>query len=288
MSRLSNRFHEAVAKIAESKPDLMLQQAKQLSNTAFSVTASHAPYREELTRADYENMVLSATNNQFRFVSDTLVKLRSTSSDVVVSGIIEANTMTKEYDETDVRNNMRVITANVFADNEDKIWRVVESGGVKHLVQSISEDFAQLIKSRLARRSNEIVSSAVYNGIVPADGDYVMFYDTNNSAINYGFAMTVAGDLHVGSRHSNDFTKIDSSQVIMAADGDSLDRKHSLNHMMKAATPNESDFNSDTEGYLNYMRQLFAGTDYFQGLEKLLSNRRRLGQSNVPLSLINY
>lgn len=277
----SARFNETVAKIADTKPVMLIQQATQLSDVAFRIVATHAPFKAPLDEADYDQMLATATNNQFRLFPATLQPLNQSNGQHIVSFIIEANTQIKDYSETEVRERMRVLTANVFVDDSDNtIWRVVENGDQKYLVQSIKEDFAKLLGARLAKRSNQIVSNAHYAGIIPANGDYIQYYDKNLGNLAFGFAMTSNDNtVQVCERTSGNLVKIDPTHVVAAAQGSSLDKKYSLaNYLVQQTGSNTvlaEEFSPAALGaFVDYMRQLYGGTDYFVQLEKLIRNRR--------------
>jgi len=276
----SARFNETIAKIAETKPIMLLQRAIALAPMAFRVVATHAPYREQLTEQDYDQMLATATGNQFRLFPATLEPLNNINGQYIVSFIAEANTAVKDYSEPYVREHMRVLSSNVFVDDSDNsIWRVVENGDQKYLVQSIKEDYAKLIGERLARRASQVVSSANYAGIVPANGDYLQFYASDKGNLAYGFALSSDGKLQVGERESGKLIEIAPAHVVAAVQGTSLEKKYSLaQHMINetggTAVLAEEISPAALTAFVDYFRTLYSNTDFFASLEKLVRNRR--------------
>jgi len=276
----SRRFHQAIAKIAEAKPTLLLQQAIALSNIAFRVTAAHAPHRQALSERDYDEMVAAATENKFRLFPDTLEIIGAERGQQIISGIVEANSEVRDFEAN--KERVRVLAANTFIDDVDNsIWRVVENSGKKFLVQSVKEDYASLIGARLARRAGQVVASANYPGLVPANGDYVQFYHPQGQ-LAWGFAITAADNkIKVLERDSRQLVDITPAHVVAACDGLSLDKKHSAAHHMLDTSRHANILAAAIEdtaltAYLDYMRNLFGDTDYFRQLEKLIRERRNM------------
>lgn len=281
----TSRTYAALAKAAATPPVLLLQHAAQLSPSAFRVVACHGPSRLELDEAAYNNMIVAATNKQFRLIPDTLIPLSDYSQQVVFSGIIEANTAIRDYDETYIKSNMRVMTANVFVDDSDQtIWRVVGDGPDKMLVQSVHEDFAALLNDRLVRRASQAVAASLPEFVVD-NGDYIEYFHNDSGSLHWGFAMhSQDNKLQVFDRQDKELHAITTAHILSAADGNSLDKQYSLanriqqenrdNHTVLADTITPSALNA----YVDYMRTLFAGTEYFSQLEKLIKQRRTGGE----------
>jgi hypothetical protein len=289
MSRLmeNSRTFAALAKAAITPPVLLLQQATPLSNTAFRVVAAHAPSQLLLDENAYNDMIMLATDKQFRLLPDSLMSVKDYSQQIINSMIIEANTEVLEYDETYIKDKMRVMSANVFVDDSDQtIWRVVGDGVDRMLVQSVHEDFAELLNARLARRANQVVASANYIDINPENGDYIEYYNAEAGTLSWGFAVNTMEDLQVFDRAQQQLFKITAANILAAADGINLDNKYSLaNRIMQddrsrfALAENISP--SALSAYVDYMRTLFAGTDYFAELEKLIRQRRGKGPAII-------
>jgi hypothetical protein len=283
----SYSFANKMVAIASAVPDVAIQNAVQLrdSNTAFRITASHTPSVNPLTRQDYMDMVSKAFDNKFVLIADSLEMLDIRPNAVIVSGIIEANVMVKEFKEDEVRASMKVLAANVFQDNEDDIWTVAESNGTKHLVQSVKEDFARIVTSRLARKSSQVLANANYSGIVPESGDYIAYYNVKNQTVQSGFAM-VADDMVVYDRVQIEAINITTANILEVVPGSNLNDNYSLaKHINDTSKVMADDMSTNfLQKYLQYARNLFGGTAYFEGLEKLVAKRRQWGNKNAYIS----
>jgi len=299
MVALSPRIMTTLAKIKNSKPTLLLQEARQLNATAFRVVASFAPIgKQPITANDLSEMVLTATDGQFRLIADTATPLDKVHDQCVVAMIVEANTQVREYDEAFIKDKCRALAKNLFSDNEDKIWQVVDAGENKMLVQSVREDFAKLISSRLARKTNQIVSSisyqASYAGMLPANGDYICYYNPERQMLAWGFALATVraneGDLNVFDRTERKLVPISTASVIPSrvVEGNSLDKKHSLlNYIqsnMNTRVLAEDITPAAMSNILDYMRMLYADTDYFDELEDLVSLRNKTDVGSLTLN----
>jgi hypothetical protein len=289
--KFGKNFQRAMASIASAKPTLILQNAMKLSPIAFRIVASHAPYKDALLESDYVAMVQAATNNQFQLLSDTFEPLGISNGQRVVSGIIEAYTAVKDYDPSYVKDHMAVLAENIFRDkDDDSIWNVVTNGDQKYLVQSVKEDFGQLIGARLARTSAQIVANANYAGIVPANGDYICYYSPNNHSLAWGYALATDQELQVFERKEKKLHTIHPAHVVICAQGNSLDNKYNMVKWIAAQSPNTNrvladDFTPAAQSaYLDYMRTLYSGTDYFTKLEQLIMHRRRTDIGELHLN----
>ena len=286
---LSNKFHERLTAIASADPDMYLQNAYPLkgSNTAFRITATHAPVPMPLTRQNYFNMTATMMENSFCLIPDTLEDVGNKGTLKVISAIVEANTQVKEFKEDEVRASYKCLSANIFIDDEDSIWKVVESNGQKHLVQQIKEDFGELIAARIARaRGNQIVS-ANFSGIVPNTHDYIAYYNVQSQSLGYGYAL--AGDkLQVVDRRLREPVDITTANIIAVVDGNSLSKDYNAN---KHFSEENNEVLADTmsrgnllDSYLTYYKSLFGGSQYYAQLEKLIAERKRFGNMNTPIS----
>lgn len=279
---ISRRLNETVARLAAAKPRLILQSAVELNPTTFRIVASHAPIAGELNEADYSEMLRNATEKKFSLIPDTVDVLTDENThQEVITALIEASAPAKRYDEDYVRANMRVLAANSFMDDTDQtIWRVVGDGDNRMLVQSLREDFAGLLSARLARTPGAVVASAIYSGITPANGDYIYYYNTEAGNLAFGFAVTSGDQLKVFDRTAAQLFDISAAHVVAAADGTTLDKKYSLAaHIMEDRSRQSLAENispSALNAYLDYMRTLYSGTEYFRDLEKLVKLRRSL------------
>lgn len=278
------RLHHTLARIADAKPQLLLQRALPLSNSAFRITASHGVNRLNIDEDGYNDLVMAATKRVFGLVPDTLVFLADDiSRQIVLSAIIQANTEVRDYSEQNLRG-MRAVSANVFADDSDNsIWRVIGDGDNRALVQNMKEDFSALLAARLERRAEAVVT-ANYAGEVPANGDYVYYYNPEFYQTGFGFALTSSDNkLQVYDRERNAAFAITAGHIIEINDGEALPKEYSLVARMLEDAGRSRAVLADViapaafTAYLDYMRTLFAGTDYFAELERQIKSSRKSG-----------
>jgi hypothetical protein len=288
------RFLQALAKVHTSLPDLSLQSFTTIANsnnTVFRFTAAHGKAAKDLNLGDYCTMVTSSFGDQFSLIPGSMDLVASTNLKDIVSGIVVSNTVSKPVTREDLKNEYRLVSANVFMDEEDKIWKMVGDGNERRLVQAIKEDLDKILESRMARRSSEIVASSLINyvGLSPERGDYVMYYSVNSMDYNYGYGVVAGNSILVAPRNNHTVETIVSEQIIACVESESLPEEKQDKRVMammfnnpKATTQNfSSDMGSE---YLNYMRQIYADTPFYEKLEELIGLRRNVANLNAPLN----
>jgi hypothetical protein len=293
MATIRPRFTKVLAKARDSLPTLSLQSYSAIpgsSKSVFRITASYARPAKDLTVNDAMEMCTAAFGEQFSLVPGSVEVIAQTNHKDVISGLLAANTISVPVDAKVLKDDYRVVSANVFMDDEAKIWQLVGEGEGRRLVQAIKEDLNKILEDRLARKSTEIVASSLTNyvGVTPERGDYAVFYSVVSMDYDYGYAVVAGDSIYITPRGRNTVEKVVSEQIIDCVEASSLpmDKQDTRVMSMMFNTPKitNQNFSQDMAGeYLNYMRQIYADTPYFDKLEELVSLRRHFADTNKPL-----
>ena len=293
MATIRPRFNKILAKARESLPSLSLQSYSAIpssNKTVFRITASYARPSKELTVADAISMCYDAFGEQFSLVPGSVEVVARTSYKDVFSGLLTANTLSVPVTSATLKDNYKLVSANVFMDDEASIWQLVGEGEGRRLVQAIKEDLNKILEDRLARKGSEVVASSLTNyvGVTPERGDYALYYSTTAMDYDYGYAVVAGDSIYITPRGRNIVEKVVSEQIIDCVEASSLpaDKQDTRVVSMMFNTPRvtNQNFSGDMASeYLNYMRQIYADTPYWDRLEELVSLRRHLADTNAPL-----
>jgi hypothetical protein len=297
MATIRPRFQNVLAKVMDRLPALSLQSFTEIpssNKTVFRFTASYGRPQKELTIADASQMCYAAFGDQLALVPGSVEEIARTSGKDVISGLLTANTLSIAVDEKTIKDKYRVVSANVFMDDEAKIWQLVGEGEGRRLVQAIKEDLGKILEARLARKATEVVASSLTNyvGVTPERGDYALYYSVTSMDYDYGYAVVAGDSIYITPRNRNLVEKIVSEQIIDCVEASSLPVEKQDNRviatMFNTTKITNQNFSQDmAQEYLNYMRQIYADTNYFSKLEDLISLRRNLANTNAPISTMN-
>ena len=222
--------------------------------------------------SQYEDTLASIFDNRFHCVAGTMFAFTHPyMNNPLMRVVVQQNKKAIDYT-PDAQANYTLVSANVFQDNEDAtLWQLVESNGVKRLVQTTSEDFQSIFNSRKARSS--VIASTNDASINYRDGDYVCYFNTAASAVDYGFVNVKNDGSYVLSRKTGEYIRVSPTQILECAffnDPETTIGKHTIvmpsykrSEMVLAET-----FSWDA--YLDYMRTLYGNTEFFKALEKLI------------------
>ncbi|MDE1905117.1 MAG: hypothetical protein KGH75_01520 [Rhodospirillales bacterium] len=293
MATIRPRLSKVLSKTMNALPALSLQSYTAIptsNSTVFRITASYASSTKELTIADAVTMCTASLGDQFSLVPGSVEVVARTNYKDVFSGIITANTISEPVTAADLKTKYKLVSANVFMDDEASIWQLVGDGESRRLVQAIKEDLSKILESRLARKGSEVVASYNTNfvGVTPERGDYALYYSVSAMDYDYGYAVVAGDSIYVAPRNRNVVEKVVSEQIIDCVEASSLppDKQDHrvLSMMFNTPKVTNQNFSPDMASeYLNYMRQIYADTPYFTRLEELVSLRRNLANTNAPL-----
>lgn len=209
------------------------------------------------------------------YVFDDKVRLLENSAyyptedhDNLVVAFVSKNDPSKPY-ETASLDGMRVIVANVFADENDMIWRKVGEGDAAMLVQESQDDLDAI----LAQRHSYSVATAtvcIPFGESYSAGDALVWYDHAREKVRYGLA--VSRD-RVFAFDDQTFAQPKPEQVIIAQDEGTSSEVAFEPDTVRAANADREPLSMDNmvQRHLSYMATLYSTRgEYFQRLQSLL------------------
>ena len=238
---------------------LSIQKYVPLTANVFKVICSHA--NRHYTNEQYRDAVANMSDNNFRLVSGTITRHDTGvfASNPHVEMLIEANTMTKSFNEENMRG-FKAIASNIFISEEDKIWKKVGEGENAKLVAKCSDDLESILKERRSRQMT--TQASMIETPVAQKGAYVRFFNPSAGCLQYGLK-TEAG---VFERTSCKEYKVSADQIVDIA-----------NHSELIQTLAEVEQKGLTQ-VLNYMGKLFKDKpEFFNALESLVKQRRAEG-----------
>jgi hypothetical protein len=203
---------------------------------------------------EYNKAMLKSTDNRVFIVENSLIEVDEYSS----KSIVGLNLVNKEYDPSNA-NGMKLVTANIFADDDNIIWQVVGEGEDKRLVQTSADNIEDILQ---ARKSKMIATASIsYSPVSNFDsGDYVWYFDTKRNECRGGFGVKVENQISVLDRKSSDYQQINENQILLA-----VDVTPDFGKSVTATLTNEA-----INRHLDYMRKLFGQTEYFAKLESMI------------------
>lgn len=160
--------------------------------------------------------------------------------------------------------NIYRVTANVFRDHEDTIWKLEETTMGPMLKASGEDDFEAILNERVARTiTNAAGGSAAVLGAFNT-GDYVLRFMPETRRVSGGFGLVVDNGLntisYIVDRASGDVSVANPACVLDAVTG--LDEGYSVT---AAPVVNAVDMGP----LVAYMRELFGKkSSYFKQLEE--------------------
>ncbi len=226
--------------------------------------------------ADYEATLAELFDGKFRCVAGSMFPFEHQYNvNPLMRVVVARNAPTKDYT-PEVQAGLKIVSANVFQDEgDDTLWKLVESNGAKRLVQTTTEDFAGIFRSKMAR--NSVVASTNDAVVAYHDGDYVCFYNSVTAAVDFGFVGIRPDGHYVFSRSTGKPVRILPDQVLECAFFQEPDV--TLGRQTVEAMPSFKKAEmvlADTyswDAYMDYMRTLYGNTDFFKALEKLIKER---------------
>lgn len=294
----NTRFYETLSEIASFLPEVTVDQYDRISNSSFRILAHHPDVPRKLTVAEYIGQVESALGDNFEVVADSIqpLNVKDLYGSKYTSMIVQARRTIEDFKPEEMEGKFRSVTANIFADREDVMWKVVEADGKKVLVQTESEDYEDILNHRMNDRPVTTVASFSYNGLVPGNGDFAMFYNPENFSIEAGLAAHIDGNIMVATvNRPTEWTQVKPAQVIETVLAKSIDAEHSplkgLNEIVEAcgAEPSTNEFSSGmASSVLNFYSTLFGGSDFFKQLIQEVAQRRDFGKTDRPLIQTRY
>lgn len=265
-----NAKYEAIASTLSNNLPLILENYTSLGKGSYKLYVSHSGGYS--SGEHYNSSVLEMTNNRLRVIPGTIRPITDVSNTSMLSMIAVANTKTQDYTE-ETTKGFKLITANVFQDDNDNIWELITSGsGGKTLVQKSADNLDEILKSRLTKAVTAHTNRI--NKINYKDLDYVAFYSNDNRKVMCGFIFEMNGEPTVFERTTQTLARINEDVIMEVADGNSI-----LTEMGEKIEETAGITSSNVNTYVDYMRKLYGGTAYFDKFQDLIHHRLGMGKN---------
>ncbi len=290
---MRKHLHKTLASLRDSLPTLNLQTYQEIpgsKGTVFRITASHGQINRPLTASEYVDMCHAAYGEKLSLLPGTIQPIEDNGRLSVISGLLRSNTVSRPAGNLE---GYKSVSANVFMDDDSGIWKLVGEGEGRRLVQAVSEDLSKILEARVSRSANTVVAGlSNYVGIVPERGDYALYFSLASMGYEYGYAVPCDDNsIMIAPRKRDGVESISAAQIIDCAERASLEENKQDRSVVASLLGNggnkitTQNMSADmSRVYLDYMRNIYADTPYFDALENLISLRRGLADLNRPIS----
>lgn len=259
---MANKF--ALTAGLDDTPVVNIQSTKRIGKsnyfaTVFSSVNGLRAYREE----EFANVIAEVLDNRFGLEADTLVCRDY--GNAIYSCVIGANTESIEYNDTNLaERGLHSVSANVFADDSDHLWRLVGSDKSARLVQVSQDDFEGFLATR-RQRNIATAAMVVASGMSESasEMDFVHFFNPEIDDTDVGFIVRNAARDRVLSKAQNLVIDIPKNSVISVAcvEGE----ESPLEKKLEVAAAS-----GDYNDVIDYMRKLYGNSEMMRKLETLV------------------
>ena len=256
--------YSAVASKMDSNLPLVIERYSKISKNTFKLYASHKG--EFANGNDYNESVLAFSDNRISVVPGTILNIPGSLNSTVISMIVTANTNTIAYNE-ETAKGMTLVTANVFQDESDNIWKLSGEGDAKSLVQVSNDDIEGILKKRLSQRvtaNTNLDIDLTFN-----NGDYIAYYNTDKMVVSCGYGLYVDEKASVYDRESDALIFINPESVVEVAS----DLPEEVQGYNETATLTAAGAAKQIE----YFRKIYGNTAFFAKFEALIKQRLGMG-----------
>lgn len=170
------------------------------------------------TAAAYDQKIRTITNGKLEIIPGTVRNVTGKNHFKAIACHVRPVTESLPYEEA--ASTMRtVVEANVFADNEDNVWGVVEANGVKRLVKRTEVDIDAILQAA-TNVSHSRVSAHTYEYAGARNlrnGNFVVFAN-DDGELDSGVAVySDDGSLHVAAIDAGRDVVIDPISIVANA-----------------------------------------------------------------------
>jgi len=226
------------------------------------------------TAADYANKIRERFDGRLEVVPNTVRDCSTKETAKAVSMHVRAVSDSKPYTEEAVAQMREVVTANVFADEEDATWKVVESAGQKRLVKVTDTDIAALLNAAAKQNMFRIAASNYDAGLGDInDGDYALFVNPETASVDGGIiAYDNLGGMKVLARSSGNLIDITRDAVVASS---AFDIEGETPEETAAMQTELAEFTKrDAQPMVAYFRKLFSSQPgFFAQLEAAIRRK---------------
>lgn len=223
------------------------------------------------TAADYANKIRDRFDGKLEIVPNSVRNITRRETARAVSFHVRPVVESKPYTEENVAQMVTVVEANVFADEDDATWQVVESAGVKRLVKRTETDIAALLQAA-ARMNVHRVAASTFNADIGQvnEGNYAIFTNPETASVDSGVVFYADnGDMQILSRLSGELVTASHEAVIAHSPFDAdMEDGEKLEEVAAEFTK------SDAKPLVDYFRKLYASQPgFFAQLESMIRKR---------------
>lgn len=225
------------------------------------------------TASDYAAKIRDRFDGRLEIVPNSVRKVTNAGREIarpMVSFHVRPVAESKPYTEEAVAQMRTVVEANVFADDEDATWQVVEASGVKRLVKKSDTDVAALLAAAARMNIGRIAASAasIAPGVIH-EGEYAIFTNPETAQVDGGIVTyNTNGEMQILSRSTGALVTA-SHEAIVAHSAFDFDKEDGDN------VETAADFGKrDAKPVVDYFRVLFASQPgFFAQLEAMIRKR---------------
>jgi uncharacterized protein with HEPN domain len=220
------------------------------------------------TAQDYANKIRDKFEGKIEVVPGTVRNVTQIEQARAVAFHVRPVTESRPYE--DASQMREVIEANVFADDEDATWKVVEAQpGVRRLVKQSDTDISALLAAAARQSVGRIAANFFDAGIGTVDqGEFALFTNPETATADSGVvSYDDNGQLNILSVKTGKLVPCSHSAVVahshFVAEGESDEAKET------AALDKR-----DAQGMIAYFRKLYASQPaFFAQLEQMMRKR---------------
>lgn len=185
-----------------------------------------------------------------------------------LTALAQRNVISMDYDENIAK--MTCIAADTFADeDENGIWNAVGAGSDRRLVLQSSDDFSSILAARRKVLTMPEMASAADS---IENGSYVMYYDSANAEMSFGFAIRSQAGLNIIDRKSGKSELIDPLLTVASvSEFDPTGDKEIRFTGREAVTAMDA---GSIKKLIDYYRKIYKNTSFFVQLEKQIRGMR--------------
>lgn len=166
------------------------------------------------TSKAYDDLLVDRYEGQVRIISNTFKDI-STHYSNMITCCVALERKSKELNAENLANH-KAITANVFSDDENNIWKVVDLGsGNKRLVQTSEDDIESLLNERRMRQSRKLTAS-FSPSVDFQNGDYVLYVNAETASVHDGVGIVSEGRYYVVDRITKKQVEVSDDTFVIA------------------------------------------------------------------------
>jgi len=224
-----------------------------LGHTGEEIIAGVNSYLKEVTNSD-----------NYTAVAGSLFPIDETGFRFRVA--VKRNTVSLAYNDENLKDK-HVISANVFKDASDDLWRLVGEGDNRRLVQISEEDQTEILKRAYNPNLKRALAS-VYKELPCEAGDFVAYYNEDTASVEFGLAASYNDkNKTIGVVSKDKKELVTAPSVAILASTNAVDFR---------TTSLEATASDALQQYINYLRSYYGENNaLIEGFQSFLTSKRR-------------